>query len=892
MGAWKQTTLWGILRDGDPGDTAAAFNAGHLNDALRLRLPPYNPLLVASDTSGVWLADESGGPAIPLSWDWPHPHLTCLSPGYHSESHVYAAGTTLHETDTTQPAPLYAWREITMFGEDDRHRIAVGEIHRVIVVREMRKIVLATDRGVYWATIPAPGGAYFFKHADSLPGKRYSGLAEGTLNQVIAGAWGSDLQTHCGIFSGDWSGPGGSLVFKPAKITSAINRRQMTRVDIAACATDRRVLYAVSGGSGVTPKIVGGMPVLDGFGDTKWDGDDFIFAVLRSNDGGVSWDLTGSAVNGQMNALFPGDAAHDLAGHTSFGYVGCVGVSPFKADIVAVGIVNPFLSTDGGKRWEGFPEETSAHRHEDTHGLVFDPLDPETLHVCSDGGLASTPDLGKTWQSPVNRQLPNLQFKRFAASGHDSGVIAGTLQDNGDLYTSLYPTDTPWRDMDGGDGSLSMFADNGDLIYRNNQLITKNAAGMDVEFGAKPRDARWDPAKRQFADVPAPALPDYPLSLGVILVDGTSDGLIVNGLSGDANVIEVLNTTGFMSVGGEFLMGVAAEGEAVFGLFQKADKTFHWQPLATIPHRPDTDPATGAEKPYYATAAASLDGDAIFVGMNNGKIFRLDAPAFAATNLSDPSISAEIRRFAVLATDHVFTIADGNVFRWNGTKWAFLTTGLPVGETFQALEADRTSSSAHLFVATDSGVWDSEDDGKTWFGNTGNLPAAPGCRDLRFVRESSGATFMYLSTYGWSAFKQILNFEDVMQTVTINGHMDLVDRQLVEDDITANPTFLRIFTLGPFHPFEGFVDTEDDGDEVRVVLKVDLEWKIDRSVVVKFDATMIAKDEDDEEEDRQTGTLTVAFGKTGTQTIDLVSEKGLGDWTEPDRAHIEFTVTN
>ncbi len=70
MSQWKWATLWGILQDGQADDTGAAFNAGHLNDALRVDLAPGNPLLVASDTSGVWLINESGGPAVPLSWNW------------------------------------------------------------------------------------------------------------------------------------------------------------------------------------------------------------------------------------------------------------------------------------------------------------------------------------------------------------------------------------------------------------------------------------------------------------------------------------------------------------------------------------------------------------------------------------------------------------------------------------------------------------------------------------------------------------------------------------------------------------------------------------------------------------------------------------------------------
>src|SRR5262249_25127136 len=94
-------SFWGSLRDGDPYASDAAFHAGHLNDALRLNTAPFFPLLVASDTSGVWTVNELGGFAIPLSWSWDFsPHLNCLSPGIYNDQHIYAAGDYLWETDT------------------------------------------------------------------------------------------------------------------------------------------------------------------------------------------------------------------------------------------------------------------------------------------------------------------------------------------------------------------------------------------------------------------------------------------------------------------------------------------------------------------------------------------------------------------------------------------------------------------------------------------------------------------------------------------------------------------------------------------------------------------------------------------------------------------------
>ena len=185
--------------------------------------------------------------------------------------------------------------------------------------------MLASDGGIFWANIPVPGGNYSFRQAPLLPGTRFSGLAEGTLNKVVVGAWGSDLNAHFGIFIGDWTGPLGDLIFQRATITGSINARLMLRTEIAACAGDRMRLYAVcGGGGGLTPRPDGaGNPQLDGFGNVIWDGDELILRVLTSKDGGASWRVTGSNIPGSSDQLFGGPK--DVIGHTQGGYNICVG---------------------------------------------------------------------------------------------------------------------------------------------------------------------------------------------------------------------------------------------------------------------------------------------------------------------------------------------------------------------------------------------------------------------------------------------------------------------------------------------------------------------------------------------------------------------------------------
>src|SRR5206468_12034723 len=121
----------------------------------------------------------------------------------------------------------------------------------------------------------------------------------------------------------------------------------------------------------------------------------------------------------------------------------------------------------------------------------------------------------------------------------------------------------------------------------------------------------------------------------------------------------------------------------------------------------------------------------------------------------------------------------------------------------------------------------------------------PHCSDLRFVREKSGATSLYLATYGRSVYRLFLNVsEERIVRVTVNGRMDMVDRLAFGHDIWAHPNFSNTVTLGAGHPIETLTITEEDGDEIEVKLELGFQWFIDPSVDVAYTATLISKDED------------------------------------------------
>lgn len=114
-----------------------------------------------------------------------------------------------------------------------------------------------------------------------------------------------------------------------------------------------------------------------------------------------------------------------------------------------------------------------------------------------------------------------------------------------------------------------------------------------------------------------------------------------------------------------------------------------------------------------------------------------------------------------------------------------------------------------------------------------------------------------------------------------------MDRVAFGHDLRAHPGIFNILQLGPLHPIEEANYNVTDGDEVRVTLKLRFEWHTDFSVVVKYDAKLIAMDEDDYVDDSSNGNFTVPCGTKQQWIIDLASDEL---W--PDRAHIEINVAN
>ncbi|MBI2864351.1 MAG: VWA domain-containing protein [Chloroflexi bacterium] len=367
-------------------------------------------------------------------------------------------------------------------------------------------------------------------------------------------------------------------------------------------------------------------------------------------------------------------------------YDDAIWVDPTDADILVVGGVDLWRSTNGGSTLTRISEwwRAPSSAHADHHAIVahpsFDGNTNKTVFFGNDGGIYKAADVytvqtASGWQE-LNNNLGITQF--YGAAGNPtSGVIVGGTQDNGTLrYTGGVEN---WSTMYGGDGGFS---------------------------AADPTDSKYFYGEYVFLTI-------HRSSNG-----GASSSPIYTGIA-DAGSASAANFIAPFIIDPNDSNTLLAGGRSLWRSANVKAATPAWASIKS---------SVGSN--ISAIAVAPGNSGIIWVGHNNGNIYKTangksSNPTWTRVDTNTPNLpdrfvtrlaidrndpSVVYATFGGFSPDNVWRTRDG------GATWTSVVgsgiTGLPQVPVRSLVIHPKNSNL--LYAGTEVGVFASKDSGATW----------------------------------------------------------------------------------------------------------------------------------------------------------------------------------
>ena len=174
------------------------------------------------------------------------------------------------------------------------------------------------------------------------------------------------------------------------------------------------------------------------------DNNNGYYGVYKSTDEGQNWNqqsnspnLLGWSVTGSDS---DGQAWYDLA----------FACDPNDENILFVGGVNTWKSSDGGQNWDinthWYGASGTTYMHADEHMLKYNPIN-DYIYSGNDGGLYVSTDNGDNW-TDISDGLKITQFYSLGVSQTVQDMVITGSQDNG----TFLKNGSNWDPVIGGDG--------------------------------------------------------------------------------------------------------------------------------------------------------------------------------------------------------------------------------------------------------------------------------------------------------------------------------------------------------------------------------------------------------------------------------------------------------
>lgn len=390
--------------------------------------------------------------------------------------------------------------------------------------------------------------------------------------------------------------------------------------------------------------------------------------VWKSADGGHSYALANTGTN-----YLSGQGWYDDA----------VWVDPTNANTIVVGGTDLMISTNGGTSLTDIGGYTGGV-HPDQHIILahpgFNGSTNKTVFVGNDGGIFTTSNIntanGSSGWTSLNNNLGITQF--YGAAGNPTtGIIVGGTQDN---YTLRFTGGTNnWTAMFGGDG------------------------GFDA---ADPTDPSY--FYGEYVDLYIHRSTDGGVSSSYIYGGITDAGTCANFI---APFILDPNNSSTMLAGG-------------CSLWRSTNVK------ATTPTWTSNKGATTGNQPISAIAVAPGNSNIIWVGYNNGEVYKTTngtfaTPTWTRMDLNSPNLPQKyVTRLTIDRNNSNIVYAtyggytSNNVWRTTdgGNTWSLIVgsgaTQLPQIPVHSLVTSPFNPS--WLYVGTEIGVFDSSDGGANW----------------------------------------------------------------------------------------------------------------------------------------------------------------------------------
>lgn len=476
----------------------------------------------------------------------------------------------------------------------------------------------------------------------------------------------------------------------------------------------------------------------------EWGWNGGVSRVFHSDDGGASWNPTGSGLsipaearvalgvqpnnqnlvyafvankNGTLNGVYRHGGASgqwkavsnvpDVLPGKQGTYDLAIAVDPVDANLIYLGGDRTNAPPWPGSVWRcvvgsvgaGFRVTNSSsigtQAHADVHVLVHTPGDPTELWCGCDGGVFLNRDPQGTGEfAAQNNGLACLCCNFIGQHPTDPNILFTGLQDNGTARAVAAPI---WTHVWGGDGGycvINWANPNLVLVFANGKVYRSETGG--TSHNSWSAEWKFDWATMTQPIVAAPFDPANP---------------------SDADLVAV------------------AAGSVVF---LSEDFAASWPMKFTIPPPPPPSPA---DQIFALTFASPTR---LYVGTTRGRVFKADRAGSAWTLTRLDNAAAGPIGLGGLISDIAVDWADATlssvylafggmgdrrrVWWFDGARWEVRSGSPGVNDLLNvehnALAVDPAAPS-NVYVGADVGVWHSSDGGRNWAPLQNGLPDAP-----------------------------------------------------------------------------------------------------------------------------------------------------------------------